>query len=109
MNLWKGTANTGDTLNLSDTIYNYNIVIFYNSTNSIRAILPITDNDLIAIRCGGLTVTDQDNIGTVGIYGTITNRGESIVLSKMAYVTHTTSSNHSAITPIHVVSIEGYR
>lgn len=95
-------------LNLSDSIYNYNFIIFYNTTNSIRAILLIV-SDLQNIRAGGICVTDRGNFGSVGVYGTIKNSGMAVNIEFACYMTHGASTDHSSISNVSIGAIQGYR
>ena len=54
-------------------------------------------------------VTDSGNMGTVGIWGSITNGGKTINIDRAGYMTHSASGNHSGISNITITSIIGLK
>lgn len=106
--LWDGSASSGDTINLSESAYEYNWLVFLNNTDAIKATLPITPN-MSAVRCSGTTVTSQGNFGSLGVYGSLTNNGSTVVLTDVGYITHGAGSDHSTVSARTVSEVYGFR
>ena len=106
--LWDGSASSGDTINLSESAYEYNWLVFLNNTDAIKATLPITPN-MSAVRCSGTTVTAQGNFGSFGVYGSLTNNGSTVVLTDVGYITHGAGSDHSTVSARTVSEVYGFR
>ena len=106
--LWEGSATGGDTINLAESAYGYNWLVFLNNTDAIKATLPITPN-MSAVRCSGTTVTSQGNFGSFGVYGSLTNNGSTVVLTDVGYITHGAGSDHSKVSARTVSEVYGFR
>lgn len=106
--LWTGSITSG-TINLSDSAYNYRYLIFSNATDGIRAILPIVADDLSTIRCSGMTPTSNDNFGSFGVHGSISEDGMSLSITKSYYMTHTAGTNHSEVSQRAINRVTGFK
>lgn len=107
--LWTGSASVGQTITLSDSIYNYNWIAFANGTDAIRAVCPILSDTAITIRAGGSSPTTAGNIGSFGVNATISNGGKSIRIDLAGYITHIASGSHSTIAARTITDIRGVR
>ena len=106
--LWTGSITSG-TINLSDSAHNYRYLIFSNATDGIRAILPIVADDLSTIRCSGMTPTSNDNFGSFGVYGSISEDGMSLSITKSYYITHGAGTNHSEVSQRVINRVTGFK
>lgn len=105
--MWTGSITSG-TIKLSDSAHNYRFLVFANSTDGIRAILPVLSN-LSTIRCSGMTVTENDNFGSFGIHGSISEDGVSLSISRCYYMTHGAGTNHSEVSKRTIISVVGFK
>ena len=106
--MWTGSITSG-TINLSDSAHNYRYIIFSNATDAIRAILPIVADDLSTIRCSGMTPTSNDNFGSFGVYGSISEDGMSLSITRSYYITHGAGTNHSEISQRAINRVTGFK
>ena len=106
--LWEGSASSGDTINLAESAYEYNWLVFLNNTDGIKATLPITPN-MSTVRCAGTSVTSNGNFGSFGLYGSLTNNGTTVVLTDVGYITHLEGSDHSAVSARTVSEVYGFK
>lgn len=106
--MWTGSITSG-TINLSDSAHNYRYIIFSNATDAIRAILPIVADDLSTIRCSGMTPTSNDNFGSFGVYGSISEDGMSLSITRSYYMTHEAGTNHSEVSQRVINRVTGFK
>ena len=107
--IWTGSAGYGSTITLLKNAFDYRFLVFQNETDAIYAVQANISRDRAFIRAGGLVVTENENIGTFGVRGTITNDGMGMKLEDCGYVTHTKSSDHSGITYRSINYIYGFK
>ena len=105
--LWGGSASSGDTINLSESAYDYNWLVFLNSSDGIKATLPITPN-MSTVRCSGTAMTVNGNIGSFGVCGSLTNNGSIVQLDIVGYITHDAGSDHSNLSARTVSEVYGF-
>ena len=106
--LWEGSASNGDTINLAESAYGYNWLVFLNTSDGIKATLPITP-DMRTVRCAGTALTENGNFGSFGIHGSLTNNGSTVELNSVGYITHTAGSDHTRVSARTVSEVYGFR
>lgn len=106
--LWEGSASNGDTINLAESAYGYNWLVFLNNSDGIKATLPITPN-MSVVRCSGTTLTENGNFGSFGIHGSLTNNGSTVELTSVGYITHRAGSDHTSVSDRTVSEVYGFR
>ena len=106
--LWGGSASSGDTINLAESAYGYNWLVFLNNSDGIKATLPITPN-MSTVRCAGTTMTINGNFGSFGVVGSLTNNGSTVVLTDVGYITHDSGADHSRVLARTVSEVYGFR
>lgn len=106
--LWEGSASGGDTINLAESAYEYNWLVFLNNTDGIKATLPITPN-MSVVRCSGTSVTENGNFGSFGVHGSLTSNGSTVELNSVGYITHTAGSDHTRVSARTVSEVYGFR
>lgn len=106
--LWEGRASNGDTINLAESAYGYNWLVFLNTSDGIKATLPITPG-MSTVRCSGTSVTENGNFGSFGIHGSLTNNGSTVELNSVGYITHRAGSDHTSVSDRTVSEVYGFR
>lgn len=106
--MWDGSASSGDAINLAESAYDYNWLVFLNNTDGIKATLPITPN-MSTVRCSGTTLTASGNFGSFGVIGSLTNNGSTVVLTDVGYITHTSGADHTGVLARTISEVYGFR
>lgn len=106
--LWEGSATVGDTINLAESAYGYNWLVFLNNSDGIKATLPITPN-MSVVRCSGTSLTVNGNFGSFGVYGSLTNNGLTVELDDVGYITHSAGSDHTKVSARTISEVYGFR
>lgn len=83
-------------MNLSQSVFDFRMIVFTNNIDRTKAITAVIPN-MSTIGAGGEIITSNNNVGSFGLSGSLTNSGKTITVQAVGYIAHLASSNHSKI------------
>lgn len=106
--LFNNPSNTANTVQLSDSAYNYSYLYVESSSQLHYVMLPIIKDGQIYLNgIGGWS--GEANVGSTHFTGSLSNNGKTLTATYFKTMVHTESSSHSAGTDRKIVSVIGVR
>lgn len=105
--LWTGRITDQGTITLNNNLYNYRFIVF-DADFGTHILVPVIQNKAYLYGNFGL-ITGAGQYATTAITAVATDNGSKIQINSLKTITHTASSNHSALSNTTLISVYGIK